>query len=157
MLPMLADVGKFFPKTVTGGPCKEVVRKERFSLLDLPVLQCWPKDAGRFITLPCVITRDPKTGKRNVGMYRMQVYDERTTGMHWQRQKVGAEHYREALRAAAAKATWGPSPSWPALRVARSSSRAIALLARWKSPSPSASIRPLLFPQSCPRRPTSRN
>src|SRR5438067_1775114 len=102
MLPMLADMGKFFPKTVTSGPCKEVVLKDKFSLLDLPVLKCWPKDAGRFITLPCVITRDAGTGKRNVGMYRMQVYDERTAGMHWQRQKVGAEHYREALRRAAA-------------------------------------------------------
>jgi 4-hydroxy-3-polyprenylbenzoate decarboxylase len=69
--------------------------------MDFPILQCWPRDAGRFITLPCVVTRDPKSGKRNVGMYRMQVYDERTTGMHWQRQKVGAEHYREALRNAA--------------------------------------------------------
>jgi 4-hydroxy-3-polyprenylbenzoate decarboxylase len=102
MLPMLAEMGKFFPKTVATGPCKEVIKRDNFSLLDFPVLQCWPKDAGRFITLPCVVTRDPKTGKRNVGMYRMQVYDERTAGMHWQRQKVGAEHYREALRAAAA-------------------------------------------------------
>jgi len=110
MLPMLADVGKFFPKTVTGGPCKEVVRKERFSLLDLPVLQCWPKDAGRFITLPCVITRDPATGKRNVGMYRMQIYDERTAGMHWQRQKIGAEHYRESLRRAAGAGSPDRSP-----------------------------------------------
>jgi 4-hydroxy-3-polyprenylbenzoate decarboxylase len=101
MLPMLADLGKFFPKTVATGPCKEVIKKEKFSLLDFPILQCWPKDAGRFITLPCVISRDPRTGKRNVGMYRMQVYDERTAGMHWQRQKVGAEHYREAMRAAA--------------------------------------------------------
>jgi len=101
MLPMLAEMGKFFPKTVGGGPCKEVVRRDGFSLLDMPVLKCWPKDAGRFITLPCVITRDPATGKRNVGMYRMQVYDERTAGMHWQRQKVGAEHYREMLRRAA--------------------------------------------------------
>jgi len=103
MLPMLAEMGKFFPKTVSTGPCKEVIKRDNFSLLDFPILQCWPKDAGRFITLPCVITRDPKTGKRNVGMYRMQIYDERTTGMHWQRQKVGAEHYREALRAAAAR------------------------------------------------------
>jgi 4-hydroxy-3-polyprenylbenzoate decarboxylase len=102
MLPMLADLGKFFPKTIATGACKEVIRKEQFSLLDFPVLQCWPQDAGRFITLPCVISRDPRTGKRNVGMYRMQVYDERTTGMHWQRQKVGAEHYREMLRKAAA-------------------------------------------------------
>ena len=102
MLPMLADMGKFFPKTVSTGPCKEVIRKDKFSLLDFPILQCWPQDAGRFITLPCVITRDPRTGKRNVGMYRMQVYDERTTGMHWQRQKVAAEHYRDMLRAGAA-------------------------------------------------------
>jgi 4-hydroxy-3-polyprenylbenzoate decarboxylase len=102
MLPMLAEMGKFFPKTVSTGSSKEVIKRDNFSLLDFPILQCWPKDAGRFITLPCVITRDPKTGKRNVGMYRMQVYDERTTGMHWQRQKIGAEHYREALRAAAA-------------------------------------------------------
>jgi 4-hydroxy-3-polyprenylbenzoate decarboxylase len=101
MLPMLAEMGKFFPKTVATGPCKEVIQRDNFSLLDFPILQCWPKDAGRFITLPCVITRDPKTGKRNVGMYRMQIYDERTTGMHWQRQKVAAEHYRDALRNAA--------------------------------------------------------
>ncbi len=103
MLPMLAEMGKFFPKSVTTGACKEVIRRDNFSLLEFPILQCWPKDAGRFITLPCVITRDPKTGKRNVGMYRMQVYDERTTGMHWQRQKVAAEHYRDALRAAASQ------------------------------------------------------
>jgi 4-hydroxy-3-polyprenylbenzoate decarboxylase len=102
MLPMLAEMGKFFPKTVSTGPCKEVVKKDTASLLDFPVLQCWPKDAGRFITLPCVITRDPKTGKRNMGMYRMQIYDAKTGGMHWQRQKIGAEHYREAMRAAAA-------------------------------------------------------
>jgi 4-hydroxy-3-polyprenylbenzoate decarboxylase len=102
MLPMLADMGKFFPKTVPTGPCKEVIKKKDFSLLDFPVLQCWPKDAGRFITLPCVITRDPKTGKRNVGMYRMQIYDATSAGMHWQRQKVAAEHYREMLRHGAA-------------------------------------------------------
>jgi 4-hydroxy-3-polyprenylbenzoate decarboxylase len=101
MLPMLAEMGKFFPKTVSTGPCKEVIRRDNFSLDEFPILQCWPKDAGRFITLPCVVTRDPKTGKRNVGMYRMQVYDGGTTGMHWQRQKVGAEHYRERMRAAA--------------------------------------------------------
>ncbi len=101
MLPMLAEMGRFFPKTVPTGPCKEVIKRDNFSLLDFPILQCWPKDGGRFITLPCVITRDPKTGKRNVGMYRLQVYDERTTGMHWQRQKVAAEHYRDAIRNAA--------------------------------------------------------
>src|SRR5256884_1474103 len=101
MLPMLAEMGKFFPKTVATGPCKEVIKRDNFSLLDFPILQCWPKDAGRFITLPCVITRDPNTGKRNVGMYRMQIYDERTTGMHWQRQKVAAEHYRDHIKSAA--------------------------------------------------------
>jgi 4-hydroxy-3-polyprenylbenzoate decarboxylase len=101
MLPMLADMGKFFPKTVASGPCKEVIKKEDFSLFDFPVLQCWPQDGGRFITLPCVITRDPRTGKRNMGMYRMQIYDATTAGMHWQRQKVAAEHYRERLRAGA--------------------------------------------------------
>jgi len=98
MLPMLAEMGKFFPKTVPTGPCKEVIKRDNLSLLDFPILQCWPKDAGRFITLPCVITRDPKTGKRNVGMYRMQIHDATSTGMHWQRQKVAAEHYRDRLR-----------------------------------------------------------
>ena len=102
MLPMLADLGKFFPKTVASGPCKEVVKRDNFSLLDFPILQCWPHDGGRFITLPSVITRDPKSGKRNAGCYRMQIYDERTAGMHWQRQKIGAEHYRERMRRAAA-------------------------------------------------------
>ena len=100
MLPLLTEAGKFFPRTVTTGPCKEVIKRDNFSLLDFPILQCWPEDAGRFITLPCVITRDPKSGKRNVGMYRLQVYDERTTGMHWQRQKVAAEHARDHMRAA---------------------------------------------------------
>jgi 4-hydroxy-3-polyprenylbenzoate decarboxylase len=104
MLPMLAEMGKFFPKTVASGPCKENIHKGGFDLNSLPILKCWPQDAGRFITLPCVVTRDPKTGKRNVGMYRMQVYDSKTTGMHWQRQKIGAEHYREMLRRAPARA-----------------------------------------------------
>ena len=57
MLPMLAEMGKFFPKTVASGPCKEVIRRDGFSLLDMPVLKCWPKDAGRFVTLPCEIGR----------------------------------------------------------------------------------------------------
>jgi 4-hydroxy-3-polyprenylbenzoate decarboxylase len=98
MLPLLTEAGKFFPKTVPTGPCKEVIKRDNFSILDFPILQCWPQDAGRFITLPCVITRDPKSGKRNVGMYRLQVYDGRTLGFHAQRQKVAAEHYRQAMR-----------------------------------------------------------
>jgi 4-hydroxy-3-polyprenylbenzoate decarboxylase len=121
MLPMLADMGKFFPKMVLTGPCKEIVRKDNFSLLDFPILKCWPQDGGRFITLPCVITRDPKTGKRNVGMYRMHVYDERTTGMHWQRQKVAAEHYRERLRMGAAAGAQGGGKSAAVDIMARSS------------------------------------
>ncbi len=94
MLPRLAELGSFFPRTVSGGPCKEVIRRDDFSLLDLPILKCWPQDGGRFITLPLVFTKNPETGKRNCGMYRMQVFDERTTGMHWQTHKHGAEHYR---------------------------------------------------------------
>jgi 4-hydroxy-3-polyprenylbenzoate decarboxylase len=64
------------------------------TLLNLPIQQCWPLDGGRFITLPCVVTRDPDSGERNIGMYRIQIYDERTTGMHWQLQKVAARHGR---------------------------------------------------------------
>ena len=103
MLPKLAEVGRFFPKVVSNkdASCKEVIRRENFDVLEFPVLKTWPQDGGRFITLPLVTTKDPKSGKRNLGMYRMQVYDGQTTGMHWQRQKVGAEHYREALRSAA--------------------------------------------------------
>ncbi len=103
MLPQLGELGNIFPKTVSAkdAPCKEVIRRDNFDLNFFPILKCWPLDGGRFITLPCVHTRDPRTGKRNIGMYRMQVFDGQTTGMHWQRQKVAAEHYREALRAAA--------------------------------------------------------
>ena len=83
------------PKHAKEGACQEVVHEldgGKFSLGDLPILKCWPKDGGRFITLPNVHTRDPDSGARNLGMYRMQVYDERTTGMHWQVHKVGARH-----------------------------------------------------------------
>ncbi len=106
MLPQLSALTSAFPKTVNAkdAPCKEVILKDNFDLNQFPILKCWPHDGGRFITLPCVHTRDPRTGKRNIGMYRMQVYDGQTTGMHWQRQKVAAEHYREALRAAASSA-----------------------------------------------------
>ena len=94
MLPKLAEMGSFFPKMVSSGPCKEVIQRDGFSLAELPILQCWPQDGGRFITLPMVFTRNPETGKRNCGCYRMQVYDACTTGMHWQTHKQGAEHYR---------------------------------------------------------------
>ena len=88
------------PKNVREAACQEVVHNiesgtgpaDDFSLRDLPILKCWPKDGGRFITLPNVHTRDPETGARNVGVYRMQIFDERTTAMHWQVHKVGARH-----------------------------------------------------------------
>ena len=97
MLPKLAEMGSFFPKIVDKGPCQEIIKHDGFSLLDYPVLQCWPEDAGRFITLPMVFSRNSETGKRNCGCYRLQVYDGRTAGMHWQTHKQGAEHYRRML------------------------------------------------------------
>jgi 4-hydroxy-3-polyprenylbenzoate decarboxylase len=97
MLPKLAEMGAFFPKIVAKGPCQEVIKNDGFSLYDYPVLTCWPGDGGPFITLPMVFSRNPDTGKRNCGMYRMQIYDERTTGMHWQTHKQGAEHYRRRV------------------------------------------------------------
>jgi 4-hydroxy-3-polyprenylbenzoate decarboxylase len=96
MLPKLGEIGAFFPKSVKSGPCQEVIRRDHFSLFEFPILQCWPQDGGRYITFPLVITRNPETGKRNVGCYRMQVFDDRTTAMHWQTQKHGAEHFRRA-------------------------------------------------------------
>jgi len=94
MLPKLAELGAFFPKSVKSGPCKEVIQKDDFSLDEFPILKCWPQDGGRYITWPLVITKNPETGKRNVGVYRMQVYNDGATGMHWQTQKHGAEHFR---------------------------------------------------------------
>ena len=92
-LPRLAEIASWAPRTVNRAPCQEVV-EDRPSLLDLPALKCWPQDGGRFLTLPLVITHHPETGQRNVGMYRMQLYDERTAGLHWHPHRVGAEHYR---------------------------------------------------------------
>jgi 4-hydroxy-3-polyprenylbenzoate decarboxylase len=119
LLSTALDLRHAKPKVVKDGPCKEVVTRfepnaapvsswpaapdirkpETFdpkpsTLLNLPIQKCWPLDGGRFITLPCVVTKDPDTGGRNVGVYRMQVYDDHTTGMHWQLQKVGARHGR---------------------------------------------------------------
>src|SRR6478672_8502188 len=97
MLPKLSRLRDLLPKTVSDGPCHEVVLQNG-SLDDLPILKCWPNDGGRYITLPLVFTKDPETGMRNIGTYRMQVFDGRTTGMHWQRHKGGAQHYRVAER-----------------------------------------------------------
>ena len=129
MLPQLAELGNVFPKTVSAkdAPCKEVVLREGFDLNQFPILKCWPHDGGRFITLPCVHTRDPKSGKRNIGMYRMQVFDGQTTGMHWQRQKVAAEHYRNALRAAAEAAATGDPRTASAAAMAESAGGAVTI------------------------------
>jgi 4-hydroxy-3-polyprenylbenzoate decarboxylase len=84
------------PKSVVAGPCKQVVQPKP-DLGAIPIQKCWPQDAGRFICLPLVITRDPDTGTRNVGCYRMQVIDERTAFMHWQLHKTGARHWRRYM------------------------------------------------------------
>lgn len=94
LLPRLAQLGSYIPKIVKSGPCQEVVDNEP-SLSKFPILQCWPEDAGPFITLPQVYTRDPETGKRNMGMYRLQVYDNKTTGMHWHTHHDGAAIFRK--------------------------------------------------------------
>ncbi len=116
LLSLALDLRHAKPKTVRSGPCKDVIHKfdapvsatswppapdwkkgtEPYpaTLLNLPILKCWPLDGGRFITLPCVVTRDPDTGERNLGMYRIQIYDEKSTGVHWQLQKVAARHGR---------------------------------------------------------------
>jgi len=97
MMPMVSRLKDLMPKTVKDGPCQEVVKRDG-TLDDLPILKCWPEDGGRYITLPLVFTRDPETNVRNIGTYRMQVFDGRTTGMHWQRHKGGAQHHRVAER-----------------------------------------------------------
>lgn len=94
-LGSLAQMASYRPRTVGRAPCQEVVRTGDDAVLDwLPIPQCWPGDGGRYITFPLVVSRNPVTGKRNVGTYRMQVYDSRTTGMHWQTHKGGAQHER---------------------------------------------------------------
>jgi 4-hydroxy-3-polyprenylbenzoate decarboxylase len=116
------------PKHVRSGACQEVVHQSfeenRMGtqsaalptlLENMPILQCWPKDGGRFITLPNVHTRDPDTGERNVGMYRMQIYDAQTTGMHWQVHKVGARHgkrYYERNQRMPVAVTLGGDPAY---------------------------------------------
>ena len=94
-----SEVVRYRPKSVDAGPCQELVLTgDQVDLGKLPILKCWPQDGGRYITLPMVISRDPIKGIRNVGMYRLQVYDRNTVGMHWQIHKGGTEHQRESLR-----------------------------------------------------------
>ena len=92
MIPMIKRAINF-PKYVKHAPCQEVVETENPNLDEIPILKCWPDDGGPFVTLPLVFTKNPTTGKRNVGMYRMQVFDDHTTGMHWHIHKTGARHY----------------------------------------------------------------
>ena len=95
-LPALAHVP---PRSVAAGPCQEVVKTgDEVDLDALPILTCWPRDGGPFITLPQVITRDPESGVRNVGCYRMQKLDRSHTAMHWQIHKTGARHFRNAKK-----------------------------------------------------------
>ena len=94
-LGQLVHLGSYQPKTVRNAPCQEVALEgEDVDLYKFPIIKCWPLDGGPYITLPLVITRDPVTGVQNYGMYRLQVYDKQTTGMHWQTHKVGTHHYR---------------------------------------------------------------
>lgn len=96
-LPLLKELNSWLPKHIKNASCQEVVEKD-VDLSKLPILQCWKHDAGRFITFPMVITKHPETGVQNMGMYRMQVLDKQTTGMHWHKGKTGENHY-EAYKA----------------------------------------------------------
>jgi len=101
ILPMLMDINSYFPKMVSSGWCQDIIKEGKNARLsELPILKCWPEDGGRFITFPLVFTKNPITKKRNCGIYRMQVYDDHTTGMHWQTHKHGADHCRENKRLA---------------------------------------------------------
>lgn len=93
-LPRLFELSNCFPKRIANAPCQEVIEDD-VDLYSLPVLKCWPEDGGRFFTLPLVITRDTDNGSLNMGMYRLQVFDKNTTGMHWHLHKNGAENYRK--------------------------------------------------------------
>ena len=100
-LGQLRQLASVQPRTVRNAPCQEVVLSgDDADLNSFPILKCWPQDAGRYITLPLVVTRDPETGARNLGMYRIQVYDARTAAMHWQTHKVGTQHYRASAEKA---------------------------------------------------------
>jgi 4-hydroxy-3-polyprenylbenzoate decarboxylase len=94
LLPRLSELGSWIPRMVKSAPCQDVVHRDDASLDIFPILQCWPGDGGRYLTLPLVFTKDPQNGMRNLGMYRLQVFDSQTTGMHWHIHKNGAENYK---------------------------------------------------------------
>jgi 4-hydroxy-3-polyprenylbenzoate decarboxylase len=113
-VPKLLELAGLTAKEVSDGPCKEVVETRNPSLDPFPILKCWPGDGGRFITFPCVFTHDPETGRRNCGIYRMQVYDAKTTGMHWHFQKDAQRHWQKARKAGRrleAAVAIGPDPA----------------------------------------------
>ena len=100
LVPMGIDLIRFLPRKTRKAPCQEVVyRGEEIDLSMLPVLKCWPQDGGPFVTLPVVITRSLETGRRNAGMYRLQVFDRNTTGMHWHIHKDGSHYFQEYRKA----------------------------------------------------------
>ena len=115
LIPALRDVASWMPHRVAGkGACQEVVMDPP-DLGRLPVLTCWPADGGPFITLPCVHTRDPETGHRNLGMYRMQVFGPQLTGMHWHLHKGSAHHYlkyKQISRRMPVSVTLGGDPAY---------------------------------------------
>lgn len=96
LIPKLKRLRSLFPKSVSQAPCQEIIIRDHPDLSPYPILTTWPLDAGPFITLPLVITKDPDSGRRNIGLYRLQVFDGRTLGMHWQIHKGGARHFRIA-------------------------------------------------------------
>lgn len=97
MLPKLKELAEMGPKIVKKAACQEVVLEgDDVDLTKLPILKCWPEDGGKFVTLGMVFTKSPEDGKRNIGLYRLQLYDKTTTGMHWHPPKGGAAHYLEA-------------------------------------------------------------
>jgi 4-hydroxy-3-polyprenylbenzoate decarboxylase len=95
-LPRLARLAALKAKIVTKAPCQEIVETDNPTLEGIPIIKCWPGDAGPYITFPIVITMHPELGKRNLGLYRVQKFDDKTLGMHWQLHKGAAEHYRAA-------------------------------------------------------------
>lgn len=96
IFPKLRRLANIFPRRIKEAPCQEVIRRDNLDLGTFPILKCWPGDGGRFLTLPLVFTSNPSTGKRNVGMYRLQVFEADKTGMHWHTHKGGAQHYQIA-------------------------------------------------------------
>lgn len=98
LIPRLNEIAQMMPKSVKTGSCKDVIIKNKPSLDLFPIMKCWPQDGGRYITLPLIFTYSPETGKHNCGCYRLQVFDERTLGMHWQLHKHGAAHHQQHIR-----------------------------------------------------------